>query len=77
MPSRLKRYFEPEDLHFITFSCRERRPYLKSVEARDLFLQIVEAERCRAALWIAGYVIMPEHVHILLASRSRVGFRTG
>jgi len=39
MPSVLKRYYGKADLHFITFSCYRRLPLLKTVRARDLFVQ--------------------------------------
>jgi putative transposase len=39
MPSGLKRYYGKADLHFITFSCYRRLPLLKTVRARDLFVQ--------------------------------------
>lgn len=67
MPADLKRYQGQGHLHFLTFSCRGRRPYLRSAGARDLFLDLVEEERGKRNLWVAGYVVMPEHVHMLVA----------
>jgi len=37
MPSRLKRYYGCGHLHFITFSCYQRRPLLEMPIARDFF----------------------------------------
>src|SRR6266851_6128022 len=67
MPRRLKRYHGRGDLHFITFSCYERRALLGTVCARNLFLKILEQVRRRCAAGIVGYVVMSEHVHLLLS----------
>jgi len=67
MPRKLKRYHGRGDLHFITFSCYERRALLGTVRARDLFLKILEQVRRRCAANLMGYVVMPEHVHLLLS----------
>lgn len=67
MPSHLKRYYGAGDLHFETFSCHGRQPFLNTPEARDSFLAIMEEERSLRSLYIAGYVVMPEHVHLLIA----------
>jgi len=66
MPSHLKRYCGAGDLHFVTFSSHDRRPFLRNPKARDLFLEILEEERGARSLYIAGYVVMPEHVHLLI-----------
>ena len=67
MPRNLVRYQQTgSDLHFITFSCYRRRPYLGTPEARELFEKSLEAMRLRYDFWITGYVVMPEHVHLLV-----------
>jgi putative transposase len=67
MPRKLKRFHGRGDLHFITFSCYERRALLGTVRGRDLFLKILEQERRHYAASVVGYVVMPEHVHLLLS----------
>src|SRR5216683_6904316 len=67
MPRRLKRYHGRGDLHFITFSCYERRSLLGTVRARNLFLKILEEVRRGCVASMVGYVVMPEHVHLLLS----------
>jgi putative transposase len=67
MPRKLKRYHGRGDLHFATFSCYERRALLGTVRARDIFLKILEQVRGRCAASVVGYVVMPEHVHLLLS----------
>ena len=38
MPRNLKRHYGKGDLHFIAFSCYERRPLLGTVRARNRFV---------------------------------------
>ena len=65
MPSGLERWHGGHDLHFITFSCYHRQPLLGSTERRDLFLRVLEQVRQRYRWVVMGYVVMPEHVHLL------------
>jgi putative transposase len=62
----LKRYQQTGDLHFITFSCVRHRPILGTPSARDAFTEILEDTRTRHQFHIGGYVIMPDHVHLLV-----------
>jgi len=67
MTTGLKRYYGSGYLHFITSSCYERRPFLRSPESRDTFLAIFEEVRQRYQFIVKGYVVMPEHVHLLIS----------
>jgi len=67
MPWGLKRYYGDGDLHFVTFSCYRRQPLLGSPARRDLFLKVLELVRQRYHCVVLGYVVMPEHVHLLLS----------
>lgn len=53
-------------LHVITFTCYRRLPLLRSVRARNVFVQILADVRDRYGFSLAGYVVMPEHVHLLI-----------
>jgi len=67
MPWELKRFQETKtDLHFITFSCHQRKPYLNTPQARTLCEESIEKSRQKYDFIIHGYVIMPEHVHLLV-----------
>ena len=66
MPRGLVRYHHTGDFHFLTFSCFHRLPYLGSAEARDVFVDALERTRRRYRFVVAGYVVMPEHVHLLV-----------
>ena len=67
MPARLRRAYGTGYLHFVTFSCYQRRPLLGAPKCRDLFLRILEETRIRYGIVIVGYVVMPEHVHVLFS----------
>jgi REP element-mobilizing transposase RayT len=67
MPWSLKRYNYTDALHFITFSCYQRKPSLSAPERRDLFLDIIEKMRLKYRFAVCGYVVMPEHVHLLVS----------
>jgi putative transposase len=71
MPRHLKRYYGSGDLHFITSSCYHRKPRLGSAARRDLFLAVLEQVRKRYAFVVAGYVVMPEHFHLLVSEPQR------
>jgi len=71
MPQNLHRVYGVRDLHFLTFSCHERRPLLSSASRRDLFLETLERVRRRYRLVVLGYVVMPEHVHLLVTEPQR------
>jgi len=53
-------------LHFITTSCYRRLPFLGSARSRDTFLSVLEQTRQRYRFVVVGYVVMPEHIHLLL-----------
>ena len=67
MPTGLVRRQLTGDFHFITFSCYDRRPYLASAEVCNLMERSLERMRQRYGFVICGYVLMPEHVHLLLS----------
>ena len=71
MPSRLKRYYNAKHLHFITCSCYRRRPLLGTAWRRDLFLNLLEQTRRRYQFVVVGYVVMPEHFHLLISEPER------
>ena len=66
MTKRLHRYYGTHDLHFITSSCYRRQPELGSAWRRDLFVKILEETRRKYRFVVHGYVVMPEHFHLLI-----------
>jgi putative transposase len=71
MPHRLRRYYGAGYLHFITTSCYQRHSWLGSARNRDLFVQTLEQVRRCYHFVVVGYVVMPEHVHLLLSEPQR------
>jgi putative transposase len=67
MTRGLVRYQQARTFHFLTFSCYQRKPLLNSPSAYECFEQTLEAVRQRYRFVIAGYVLMPEHVHLLVS----------
>jgi putative transposase len=67
MRHTLRRYYGAGDLHFITCSCYRRQELLEAPRCRDLFLTVLEQVRRRYQFVVVGYVVMPEHIHLLIS----------
>jgi putative transposase len=70
MPAGLVRYQQCGCFHFLTFSCYRRQPLLNNAIAYGTFECELERARLRFGFVVAGYVLMPEHVHLLLGEPS-------
>ncbi len=64
-----KRYNDAWHAHALTFSCFQRRPLLELPAACELFVSSLDAARDRHCFDIWAYVVMPEHVHLLICPR--------
>ena len=71
MPKGLKRYYGLGHLHFVTFSCYRRLPLLRTARARNVFTRVLGVMRERHGFLLVGYVVMPEHVHLLIGEPAR------
>ena len=71
MANKLIRRYGRDHLHFITFTCYRRLPLLRSVRARNAFVHILDEVRERFGFSLVGYVVMPEHVHLLLSEPAK------
>ncbi len=67
MPWGLTRFHHSGQSHFVTFCCYHRRRLLATDESRRIFESALERVRRSFSLRVYGYVIMPEHVHLLLS----------
>ena len=76
MPRNLKRYQNTGQLHFITFRCYRRRSFLGNPGKRRLFLWVLESTRQRCGWVVVGYVVMPEHVQLLVSEPERSSLAT-
>ena len=70
--NKLERRYHQRQLHFITCSCHGRLPYLRSARKREVLLGVLNGVREKYQFSLVGYVIMPEHIHILI-SEPRIG----
>jgi putative transposase len=66
---QVRSYNEPGHAHELTFCCFRRLPLFSKDRSRLWFIQAMATARtrCHFALW--AYVIMPEHVHIIVSPR--------
>ncbi len=64
-----KAYNEPGRVHFLTFSCYHDLPLFAHDKGRQWFLDALRNTRANQDMDLHAYVIMPEHVHVLLRPR--------
>jgi len=67
MTQGLERRYGLGHHHFVTFSCYRRQPFLAEARVREVFESSLEAMRCKYGFSIDSYVVMPEHVHLLVS----------
>jgi len=72
MTKGLHRYQQTGNFHFITFSCYHRLAHLGRASSRNLFESALETVRRRYEFVVIGYVVMPEHVHLLVNEPKRI-----
>jgi putative transposase len=72
MPTGLVRYQQCGCFHFISFTCYHRFQHLATIPARELFERSLESIRRRYDFVVCGYVVMPEHIHLLLSEPKKV-----
>jgi putative transposase len=71
MPKGLRRIHGGGNWHFITCSCYRRQQFLSSPDRKDFFLKILEEVRAKHDFTVGGYVVMPEHFHLLISEPAR------
>ena len=71
MPKGLSRRYGQGHLHFITCSCYRRLPLFATVRAKSSFVKILGQVRDRYGFKLAGYVVMPEHIHVLISEPAK------
>jgi len=69
--TKLVRYQQCGCFHFLTFSCYRRLALLTREGAYGVFEHELETVRRRYGFVVAGYVLMPEHVHLLVGEPHR------
>lgn len=63
---RITRSHDAGNVQFITFSCCDRLPFLRHVEVCRALIAAINYARINLGIEWIGYVLMPEHVHLLL-----------
>jgi putative transposase len=63
---RRKVYNDPGHAHFLTFSCYRRRRFFDDDRLKESFLDSLHNARRKHNFLVWAYVIMPEHVHLVL-----------
>jgi REP-associated tyrosine transposase len=67
MAHNLRRITGRNDLHFITFTCYQRRKFLASASSKNIVIQILGEVRAGFKFALIGYVVMPDHIHLLIS----------
>ena len=67
MPWGLTRFHHSGQSHFVTFCCYHRHRLFTTDVSRRTFESALERVRRSFRLHVYGYVVMPEHVHLLLS----------
>ena len=66
--TKLRHYDNEGTARFVTFSTYRGGDYLLEPDVPELFIRHLEAARSKHDLKLLGYVIMPDHVHLVLLS---------
>lgn len=66
MTGNLKRYYGQGHAHYITCSCDHRHAFLGRPGYYPLLLRYIETIRKRYRFHVGGYVLMPNHFHLLI-----------
>lgn len=64
--TRLRHYDNLGNGRFVTFSCYRRMPSLNNPRAIEILIRYIARVRDKHKFKLFGYVIMPEHVHLVL-----------
>jgi putative transposase len=57
---------EPNTFHYLTMVAFRRVPVFKSEKACQFFIEVLQETRKKHPFKLVGYVIMPDHVHLIL-----------
>ena len=62
----MRRHEHPNHARFLTFSCEHRLPLFDNDAIKDKFVHQLRRTRERHAFLLHAWVVMPEHVHLLI-----------
>ncbi len=61
-----KSYNIPGHAHELTFSCYQKHPFFKAERCCEWLAQAIQSARRSQSFWLWAFVIMPDHVHLIL-----------
>jgi putative transposase len=64
--TKLRHYDDWGTARFVTFSCYRRLPVLRDDRAKEILVKYLHVVREKHQFKLFGYVIMPEHVHLVI-----------
>jgi putative transposase len=65
-PVQKSNLYRTRQAHELTFSVKDRVPVFKDAWAAEVFLAALDKARRRYEFEVWGYVVMPDHVHLLV-----------
>jgi putative transposase len=68
---KLFKSHEPNMFHYTTSVCYRRVPVFRSQRACELFIETLAETRKRNPFKLIGYVVMPDHAHLIVNPLSR------
>lgn len=69
---KCRRINTPGDAHALTFSCFQRRAFFTKDRTRQWLLDAINIARSKHHFDLWAFVIMPEHVHLLILPREKI-----
>lgn len=68
--TRRRRFENPGEARFVTFSCQHRLPLFSNDRIAEAFVDHLGRVRDKLGFGLVAWVVMPEHVHLLALPRS-------
>lgn len=65
---RLPRIWTPHSRYFLTFCAGDRKPVLANPGVYARVQQFISDSLSRYGVWVDGYVLMPDHVHLIIST---------
>ena len=63
---KLRRYEVANQPRFLTWSCYQRLPLFRNDRIKDAFVRRIDLARTQTRFKLLAWVIMPEHVHLVI-----------
>ncbi|MBU1075522.1 transposase, partial [Patescibacteria group bacterium] len=69
----MKRYNIPGQVHFVTARTFKSSPYFNNESCCEMLLEEIEFYRSKYCFRLFGFIIMPDHVHLLIQPLKNTG----